>query len=164
MDATARLPGSEVQGLRVVEQVLLASKNLRHGLEELLKPAGVDGAEFLLLWNIAERRQQSQSELADRLGCSNAQISQLSDQLRRRGWLVAERDLRDRRRQHWTLTDLGSQILSHAQRALLQWFARLEAAVGPDKLSSFTDALQRLIAVESSELGSFPATSQREAA
>lgn len=170
MDAGDALPlgppeGGSAEGLRVIEQVLLASKAIRRSLEELLVPAGLDGSEFLLLWNIAERREQSQAELADRLGCSNAQISQLSDQLRRRGWLVAQRDARDRRRQHWTLTPLGHQVLAGAHEALGIWCQKLQASIGPWELSSFGEALERLILVQPASAASIlPASSSHKEA
>jgi DNA-binding MarR family transcriptional regulator len=130
----------------LAEQVLLASRAIRRALDALLAPAKLDGAEFLLLWNIADGRERSQAELADRLGCSNAQVSQLSEALRRRGLLAAERDARDRRRQHWTLTDDGRLLLAAGYALLQTWCDRLALAAAPLGSIAAGDLLARLAA------------------
>lgn len=68
--------------------------------------------EFQLLWSFQslESHRPSQNELAQLLGISPAQISNLVEQLRKRGWIVGQRSQTDRRRQVWELTDAGLEL------------------------------------------------------
>lgn len=103
---------------RLAQLATACSRALRKVLADRLSTVDLSESEFLLLSACAEskadREAAAQIELAKATGLSPAQISGVSERLRERGWIVAERSRDDRRRQHWRLTPEGKRILALA--------------------------------------------------
>ena len=81
-------------------------------MAELVEGFGLKETEFRLLWALsAARVEPDQTQLAEQLGCSPAQVSGIVEQQRAQGNLVGQAATGDRRRQVWRLTPAGRALL-----------------------------------------------------
>ncbi len=99
--------------LQAIQWTSYVGRQLRRNLNQQLAGAAVNDVEFLLLWNCYRYgdRDPGQGELATTLAWSKAQISATVESLRQRDLLECYRPKKDRRRQHWKLTDGGQQLI-----------------------------------------------------
>lgn len=110
-------PGEIAQ--RMLTQIVLGRRCQRALLAELTA-LGLTDTQLMVLWGI-DRLSPSQggtgvqqSEVAQSLGISPAQISGLVEQLRQQGNLDSRRAVHDRRQQLWHLTEPGRAKLTEA--------------------------------------------------
>jgi DNA-binding MarR family transcriptional regulator len=98
-----------------IKRILAAGAIARAGRRQIAAQAAgatLTDQEFLVLWLCEESPScRGQGELAELLGVSAAQMSNLVERLRRRELLQFERHITDRRRQVWQLTDAGKTLL-----------------------------------------------------
>lgn len=88
------------------------SQALRSAVEAIAVRHELNSTQLLALWACgASATELAQSELAARIGVSAAQASALVEQLRRRNLLEARRAADDRRRQHWSITSTGRNLI-----------------------------------------------------
>lgn len=99
-----------------IERILAAGAIARAGRRQIADQAAgaeLSDQEFLVLWLCEEAPAcRGQGELAELLGVSAAQMSNLVERLRRRELLKFERHVTDRRRQVWQLTAAGKSLLA----------------------------------------------------
>jgi DNA-binding MarR family transcriptional regulator len=129
-------------------------------LEELLsqliralglhRPITVPGAEALSLSEalaLAELTRQSplsQRELAQRLRLEKSSVSRLVAGLERRGWLVRERDLANRRFYRIGLTPQGHRIVEKWRRHWQHHHQRILAGLTAEELRAVRDGFAAL--------------------
>jgi DNA-binding MarR family transcriptional regulator len=153
----------------VVRGLSVCSRRMRRHLAEAASEEGLNDTEFLLLAACrgASERGWAQSQLAEGVGLSAAQVSGLVENLRQRGWLQAQPSARDRRRQHWVLTQAGGQLLERVWRRMQNAAVRWQRTLGSDA-ELFVDWLNRLAQITTTtDLGARSqqrGTSSREAA
>jgi DNA-binding MarR family transcriptional regulator len=89
-----------------------AGRGAARELAALVAAFGLKEAEFRLLWVLfAASSEPDQTQLAERLGCSPAQVSGLVEQQRALGRLEGRAAAGDRRRQVWRLTAAGRALV-----------------------------------------------------
>jgi len=141
-------PHLAVELIRMAIEMASCEKTMRTAIAEVVSPFSLSENAFFVLVLCQQNldRPLSQSKLAQMVGLSPAQLSNLVEQLRQDGWMEASRDERDRRRQYWTLTEDGHRrleaILPQFQeawqfdqlpvdpRTLLEGFRQLVALLG----------------------------------
>jgi len=87
-----------------------------------------------------------QSQLAESLGASPAQVSAQVDQLRRLGLLSGRRGDSDRRRQFWRLTPAGREVVRRVLEDLADWAAGMDARLDADRFAALARLLESLCA------------------
>ncbi|EAQ79031.1 MarR family winged helix-turn-helix transcriptional regulator [Blastopirellula marina] len=112
---------------RLAETTSRLDRLVRRALADALSDAQLSENEFLVLAAYdAEANPPSQRQLADRLAVSPAQISAIVERLRQREWIDSQRDPHDRRRQQWSLTTAGVQIVRTAGQAIAARWSELD--------------------------------------
>jgi len=101
------------QWIEFAQRVSICGRMVRDRLARLAARCQLSEPEFGVLWACREAHPAGlcQSELADSLAVSAAQVSGLVERLRRNGLLEGRRPAADRRRQHWRLTSQGRATL-----------------------------------------------------
>lgn len=93
--------------------LLLTARCHRSLSQSITGPDEATAPELLLLSCAAERGEFcQQSDLVEMLGCSPAHVSGVVERLRQRGWLTADRQASDRRRQCCHVTPTGLTVLA----------------------------------------------------
>ena len=122
------------------------SQHLRTLLRACAESLQLSERHLLILWLCAADPQgSSQIELAQQLSISPAQLSQLLEQLRRRGLLESTRDPLDRRRQRSRLTGRGEQAWAQLEADLDRKLGDLEPLLPSYQLRAVRDSLARLV-------------------
>jgi DNA-binding MarR family transcriptional regulator len=104
------------------------SQSLRRALDALAIRFELNATQLTVLWASGDSNEGiGQSQLATRIGFSPAQASALVEQLRQRNLLEARRAVGDRRRQQWSLTALGHEIVRAAAIELAEIETRVNA-------------------------------------
>lgn len=100
----------------LVRWTTVCSKALGRLFSDELAEFGITLNEFILLWTCQQNQDfgLSQNDLAALTGSSTAQLSQIAEQLRQKGWILASRCKSDRRRQTLSLTPDGIVVLRGA--------------------------------------------------
>lgn len=118
-----------------IERILAAGAISRAGRRRIADQAAgaeLSDQEFLVLWLCADSPAcRGQNELAELLGVSAAQMSNLVERLRRRDLLQFERHVTDRRRQVWQLTAAGKSLLTAVCKLLCE--ATTQEITTPDQ-------------------------------
>jgi DNA-binding MarR family transcriptional regulator len=94
----------------------------RHSLW-IEKQCGVNGAQLWMMQELHDQPGMRVGELADKLAIHQTTASNLLDALRKRGYIVKERDANDQRVVNLNLSDQGREVLLKAPtpaRGLLQ--------------------------------------------
>lgn len=113
--------------VRLAESTGRLDQLVRRALADALSQAQLSENEFLVLAAYeAHENPPSQRELADRLAVSPAQISAIVERLRQRTWIDSQRDPHDRRRQQWSLTEAGVQVVHAAGEAITARWTELD--------------------------------------
>ena len=97
---------------------IAAGRAAARELTQMVQPFGLKEAEFRLLWVLLTGETQlDQTQLAELLGCSPAQISSLVESQRLRGNITRQAPPGDRRRQIWQITPQGRALLEQVVAA-----------------------------------------------
>jgi len=134
--------------VELIGSISLCGRRLRTQVAERLAGQDLNEPQLWLLWACRKVDEVglSQSELARGLAVSAAHVSQLVEQLRRRGWLEGQRSSRDRRRQLWRLTAEGRLALDAALVRLAPWLRQLDEEPGSPSRQRLADLLERFVA------------------
>jgi DNA-binding MarR family transcriptional regulator len=120
-----------------IEQILAAGAISRAGRRRIADQAAgaeLTDQEFLVLWLCeASPACRGQSELAEAVGVSAAQMSGLVERLRRRELLQFERHCTDRRRQVWQLTAAGKTLLTAVCNLIGEATEEISVIATPDQ-------------------------------
>lgn len=129
------------QWVEIVEQVSRHARMLRRVLADRIASLGVSEPQFSILWACTKAPPAGvpQHEIAAGLAVSPAHVSGLLEQLRTRGLLESQRQLKDRRKQLWTMTAEGESIV---QSILAQLERALEGSLSD--YSAWPETLQML--------------------
>lgn len=106
--------------------LLRRGRRLRAKLAALMQSIELTDSQLLVLWICQQSLHQAdaglpQHTIAEALALSPAHASTTLEQLRQRDWLASFRPVTDRRRQHWRLTNSGSQQLQAVLNQLNCW-------------------------------------------
>ena len=123
-----------------------AEREVRRNLTAALTGLELTTDEFLLLAACDVTPLPSQSELTTSVALSPAQASTLLERLRKKDWLLSERDISDRRRQVWSLSPLGRIRLDEAWLALRPALSELTARLAQESWNSLSSTLDELLA------------------
>jgi DNA-binding MarR family transcriptional regulator len=93
-----------------------AGNDLTIKAEARFQALGIDGRAYIALAILADDQPGSQLELAQACGKAPAMVVNMVDDLTDKGFVVRERDPKDRRRSIVTLTDAGRAVLADADR------------------------------------------------
>ena len=85
-----------------------------------------------------------QSQLAESLAASPAQVSAQVEQLRRMGLLAGRRGDSDRRRQFWRLTPAGRAVVRRVLEELADWAAGMDGRLDADRFAALARLLDQL--------------------
>ncbi|MEO6942388.1 MAG: MarR family transcriptional regulator [Terrimesophilobacter sp.] len=118
----------------------VASRLVEHGWLDALDERGLSHAGFIALHMIGDE-PTNQTDLAARARVENQTMSRTLDRLEREGYIVRERDPRDRRRHIITRTTEGARVWESARSLEAEVFPKI---ADPQGLRS---ALLELIAV-----------------
>jgi DNA-binding MarR family transcriptional regulator len=169
MSDTARTSSDrELFTQRLLTQVAVGRRCQRAMLAALQEVQLTD-TQLLVLWGIDQLSPSvagggvAQSEVAQSLGISPAQVSGLVEQLRRQADLDSRRAPYDRRQQLWQLTDLGCerlqlalQQLANLDAGLLDWPDIAEAVQNTGQPVQDTATVSQPAGPASSSAGSLP--------
>lgn len=117
---------------------------VRQRYVQSLSEAGLLPNEHALLSTLHGRGPCHQKELAARVVLDPGDIIAYLDNLERGGNIVKARDPKDRRRQIISLTDVGRELLRHADTALDATESELFSCFDDEERTRFTTSLGRL--------------------
>ena len=111
---------------------------------ELAQSAGLTTVQFRALQLIAEKGHCTATEIAQRMIVSQATVTALVDKLVRKGLVVREKSLADRRQTDINLTALGQAAVDNAPDPLQQQFVKRFEALEDWEQSLLVAALERV--------------------
>ena len=116
---------------------------------ELAQAAGLTPAKLRVLQILSAEtgRQAPPSRLAGRMGVSQATVTALVDQLEKRGYVLRERSVADRRQLLVRLTEAGAEALAQAPDALQQNFVQGFQALQDWEQAMLVASLERVAAM-----------------
>ncbi len=94
-----------------------------------------------LLWNEGPMSQQT---MADTMHKDKNSITNLADQLEKKGWLVRRKDDFDRRSNILTLTEKAESLKSEAKEKGISILETIIDGIGEDDLNVFLKTLEKL--------------------
>ncbi|MGI6125896.1 MAG: MarR family winged helix-turn-helix transcriptional regulator [Planifilum sp.] len=102
-------------------------------------------AEYHLLKLLCREGSLRISDLAHHLGVSSAHVTNVTDRLENKGWVVRRRSEQDRRSVVLHVTDAGRKRMDQLQREKEKYFQRKLSALSTESLHALIDLLKRLI-------------------
>lgn len=94
-----------------------------------------------LLWNQGEMSQQ---ELADQLQKDKNSVTKLVDAIERKGFVVRQQNLNDRRSNTLVLTEKANQLKPGAKQKGISILDQMLEGISEEELRSFLDTLKKL--------------------
>ena len=142
------------QSAELIEVILNAADCLRSLLAPQLSMHGLNDARFALMRTIQEspRNECSQTELAEHLKQSEANISTLLERMRIDGLITREKSPLDRRKSVVRLTARGELLLAQSATDYLSRGQSLLGGMEAVELFEITSSLQRLLSAWEKEL------------
>ena len=101
-----------------------------------------------LLWNQGEMSQQ---ELADQLQKDKNSVTKLVDAIERKGFVVRQQNLNDRRSNTLVLTEKANQLKPGAKQKGISILDQMLEGISEEELRSFLDTLKKLNATMSTD-------------
>ncbi len=89
---------------------------------QLVKRSGLTSAQILIMHAIGSGRFYNTSKVAEEVALSPATVTNIVERLEHRGYIVRQRDDRDKRKVNLWLTPEGRDVLDNAPRLLQQNF------------------------------------------
>jgi DNA-binding MarR family transcriptional regulator len=108
---------------------------------------GYELYDYSVLAILAEGDRETQSAIADAMGLDPSRLVALLDSLEKRGLVVRQRDLQDRRRHVVSITAAGKLEHARLRKITQQVEAEFFAPLDPESRKVFHQLLQRLAAV-----------------
>ncbi|EAQ13155.1 MULTISPECIES: MarR family transcriptional regulator [Maritimibacter] len=119
--------------------------------KELANAAKLTAAQFRALQIVGEIGHATPSDIATRMGVSQATITALVDKLVARGLVTRERSERDRRQTNVTITAEGQATVDEAPDALQQRYVRKFEALEDWEQAQIIASLERVAAMLDAE-------------
>ncbi|MBL6428150.1 MAG: MarR family transcriptional regulator [Maritimibacter sp.] len=119
--------------------------------KELANAAKLTAAQFRALQIVGEIGHATPSDIATRMGVSQATITALVDKLVARGLVTRERSERDRRQTNVTITAEGQGTVDEAPDALQQRYVRKFEALEDWEQAQIIASLERVAAMLDAE-------------
>lgn len=119
--------------------------------KELANAAKLTAAQFRALQIVGEIGHATPSDIATRMGVSQATITALVDKLVARGLVTRERSERDRRQTNVTITAGGQATVDEAPDALQQRYVRKFEALEDWEQAQIIASLERVAAMLDAE-------------
>ena len=116
---------------------------LQEGLDRVLKPHGVSGAQYNVLRILrgAGDAGLCRHEIRDRLLTRMPDVTRLLDRMERAGWVVRERDADDRRLVSTRLSPRGRELVDALDAPVAAEHDRRLGHLGDERLRSLVDLL-----------------------
>ena len=131
--------------------------------KELANAAKLTAAQFRALQIVGEIGHATPSDIATRMGVSQATITALVDKLVARGLVTRERSERDRRQTNVTITAEGQATVDEAPDALQQRYVRKFEALEDWEQSMIVASLERVAKMlNAANLDASPVLDSRE--
>lgn len=105
---------------------------------------GLTPEQFLLIDILWNQGPMSQQKIADTMMKDKNSITKLVDSLERNGFVVREKDLRDRRSNTIVLTEKADQIKLGAKEAGISMLDEILEGIDEEELRSFLDTLGKM--------------------
>ena len=122
------------------------SRRLVRLYEEVLRPAGVNPAQFELLQHLSRRHGMSQGALAVAVDLDQTTLSRNLKVIVELGWVAASAGVKDRRVSVYALTEAGTAVLQAAVPLWERVTAKVEDALGDaDVVWKGFAALERIV-------------------
>ncbi len=141
------LAGAEDPGLmaRIVRMQLLASEQL----EAIASQRGIAFGDYLVLGVIrrAPNSRCAPSFICETLHRTSGGMTLTLDRLERSGWIVRDRDVRDRRRVVLRLTPTGRALAKSVNTALHHWEASVSEGLSAHRSQTMMAGLDELLDV-----------------
>lgn len=134
--------GSEIN-LLVYEGMVAAFQAAEGAIRKALAAFGVTPAQFGVLRRLEGGEEVSLTELARRLGCSNANVTRLVENMVRAGLLERSCHPYDRRVSRVRLSPRGTQLREQAAEAYRRAVDRLVEQLGEEERSVFLSLRSR---------------------
>ncbi|MGH9024396.1 MAG: MarR family winged helix-turn-helix transcriptional regulator [Acidimicrobiia bacterium] len=100
---------------------------------------------FAVMMVVQQRQPVSQKQVSDRLGIDPSDLVAIFDLLEQAGFIVRERDEKDRRRYALSLTELGKVRLRRFEELAAEVSQQLFAVLDPDELETLGRLVQRAV-------------------
>ena len=116
---------------------------LQEGLDRVLKPHGVSGAQYNVLRILRGAGVEGlcRHEIRDRLVTRMPDVTRLLDRMERAGWVVRERDAVDRRLVTTRLSARGRELVDELDLPVAAEHDRRLGPLGEERLRSLVDLL-----------------------
>jgi len=149
-DSSAGYPKNLMMAVRRFNRLAMPKTGIFSTLE--MKP----GEIFLMmhLKKVKDPEGLKPSELAEKLGVSAGNVTQLITSLEARGLVQRSHDAHDRRVIRIRVTETGAQAMQEAHDAMASKFAGLIEHIGPDDCERLTVLLDKASDYFSSQYGS----------
>ncbi|MBY6140471.1 MarR family transcriptional regulator [Leisingera daeponensis] len=118
---------------------------------ELAQSVELTAAQFRVLQIIAGREHCTAKEISQQMRISQATVTSLVDKLVRKGMVLREKSLADRRQTDILVTEKGSQAIADAPDPLQQRFVRKFAAMEDWEQAALIAALERVASMLDAE-------------
>lgn len=125
----------------------LVTRRLEQGLEERLRPLGVNVGEAWFLLALLEDGEERTTALARRLGMTFSTMTQLVDRLERAGWVLRRHDPLDRRAVRLRLSARGRRLALQVSRLLAALERRLSREISHKHRAAFERVLDGILQI-----------------
>ncbi len=140
---------------RVMDDVLVALRRLIRATDlhskHLSKTAGLTAPQLLVLQTLKRLGEVTVGDIARAISLSQATVTTIVNRLEKRGYLLRERSVTDRRKVYVRLTPAGDAFIEDAPTALQERFIRRFSSLDSWEQSMILSSLQRLAAMMDAE-------------
>jgi DNA-binding MarR family transcriptional regulator len=145
-----RQAGQRVNEAAAAGELLLrftaSARALHNGLMRIFGPAGFTDHKFtvLVVLSATDPRPSTASQLAAHASITRASMTNVLDDLERRGWIARQRNSADRRTIRVKLTASGRRAIAKATALFLGIAAEMVRPLAPSDLSGFVRTCTQL--------------------
>ncbi|WP_238364730.1 homoprotocatechuate degradation operon regulator HpaR [Mesobacterium pallidum] len=125
--------------------LLRARETVMERFRPMLGSVGVTEQQWRVLRVLQETGETDASQLAAHACILPPSLTRMLKTLETRGFLTVRRDPDDGRRQLICLTPEGTDFLHQVAPQSAEIYARIEAAIGPDRVQALLDELDHLV-------------------
>ena len=125
----------------VISGIYIKSRRIA---EESLKPLNVTWPQFGALFQLTQRDNITQTELAERLETDTTTVMVLCNSMEKKGWIEREKDPSDKRVNRLILTGEGKRVHNDAYPLMLAGYASFTQAISEDELTAILPILSNL--------------------
>lgn len=136
------------QSLIALRRILLATELYER---QLARKVGLSGAQLRVLQIVAEKGRVTPTEIATRMGVTQATITGLVHKLEDGGMIGRERSESDRRQTLLTITAAGERAVDNAPDPLQQSYVKQFEALADWEQSMIVAALERVTSLLNAE-------------